>query len=172
MIKKDIKNLKLLREKLIKLAILQLDKKYIHGAHGPDDFDCAGFVWYIYNEICKIDLYLDGYGLSTTTMMMTSKYGKLTLYEEKSSFKNLSLIKPGDILFFHRQAKLDNKPKPNNKYPGHCGIFLDNNNFIHCTSRVKKVVINSLDDDIYWRDILVGYKNIADYDNSVLYCKK
>ena len=21
---------------------------YVHGKHGPDTFDCAGFVWYIY----------------------------------------------------------------------------------------------------------------------------
>ena len=42
----------------------------------------ALFGIYIYNTIIKIDLYYQGIGLSTTTKIMTSKYGKITLYEE------------------------------------------------------------------------------------------
>ena len=95
----------ILINKIIDLAYQQLEKEYIHGSHGPNDFDCAGLVWYIYHEILGIDIYESGYGISTTTKIMTSKYGKLTLYKESSLYKNLKLINKGDILLFHRQSK-------------------------------------------------------------------
>ena len=49
-----------LRNKLIKLALLQQHKLYVHGSHGPDTFDCAGFVWYVYNDVCQINIYNNG----------------------------------------------------------------------------------------------------------------
>ena len=152
----------LLREKIMKLALMQLNKKYIHGSHGPNEFDCAGFVWYVYNEIMNIDLYKGGYGKSTTTKIMTSIYGILREYEETLD-KDISLIKEGDILFFHRQSKKDNKPTEFNKYPGHCGIYLGDNSFIHC-SRTKGLVLKKDFSSDYWKRILVGSKDIiTDY---------
>lgn len=149
-----------IRWELLILSLIQKDKPYVHGSHGPDSFDCAGLVWYLYKEILNIDLYELGFGQSTTTMMMTSRYGKITLYEDCSLFKDLSNLECGDILFFHRQSKSDNIPTINNKYPGHCGIYLKANYFIHCSGRYKKVTINNLDNDSYWKNILVGSKNI------------
>lgn len=149
-----------IRWELLILALSQKDKPYVHGCHGPSSFDCAGLVWFLYNEILNIDLYELGFGISTTTMIMTSKYGKITLYEDSSLFKDLSNLDVGDILFFHRQAKNDNIPRVDNKYPGHCGLYLKDNYFIHCSGKYKKVTINNLDDDKYWRNILVGSKNI------------
>ena len=161
MINANINEEILLREKIIKLALLQLNKLYIHGSHGPNTFDCAGLVWYIYNQIFNIDIYYGGIGLSTTTKIMTSSYGKLTLYQEDSLTKNLNLIHKGDILFFHRQSLKDNEPRENNKYPGHCGIYLENNNFIHCSRPKGKVIISNFDNNIYWQKVLVASKNIV-----------
>lgn len=149
-----------LREKIIELALQQYNKIYIHGSHGPNDFDCAGFVWFIYHEILGIDIYYKGLGLSTTTKIMTSKYGTITLFEENDLNKDLSIIKKGDILLFHRQSKNDIVPKENNKYPGHCGIYLENNSFIHCSRSKGKVIINNFNDTKYWKKILVANKNI------------
>lgn len=57
MIKTDT-NIKLnTRKKLIELALNQYYKKYEHGKNGPDSFDCAGLAWYLYNEVCNINLY-------------------------------------------------------------------------------------------------------------------
>lgn len=165
MINADIYELIELRNKILFLALLQKDKPYIHGSHGPNNFDCAGLVWYLYNQILGIDLYELGYGLSTTTLMMTSRYGKITLYEDCSLFKDLSNLDVGDILFFHRQSKEDSMPKYDNKYPGHCGIYIKDNYFIHCSSKYKKVTINNLDDDLYWKKILVGSKDVIDNIN-------
>ncbi len=87
MIKKDINEI-YLREKLIKLAKLQLNKLYEHKSHGPDTFDCAGYLWYLYNIILNIDIYENRYGLSTTTKIMTSNYGKLLLFNENKDLNN------------------------------------------------------------------------------------
>ena len=150
-----------LRERIIKLALLQIDKEYRHGSFGANTFDCAGFVWYIYYEILKIDIFNGGYGLSTTTKIMTSNYGKNILFEEGNINKDLNIIKVGDILFFHRQSMNATTPKQNNKYPGHCGIYLKDNYFIHCSRSKGKVVIDNFDKDEYWKKVLVGTKDIV-----------
>lgn len=144
--------------------MLQYNKDYVHGSHGPNNFDCAGLVWYVYYNVLGIDIYNQGFGLSTTTKIMTSNYGIITLYNENSLFKDLKIIKKGDILLFHRQSKEDTIPKPDNKYPGHCGIYLGNNNFIHCSRKYKSVLINNLNKDKYWNKKLVASKNIISYE--------
>ena len=146
------------REEIIELALKQLGKKYVHGNHGPDTFDCAGFVWYIYNSLYNIDLYECGYGRSTTTKILTSKYGIIT--------DNLN---KGDILFFHRQSLKDNMPTENNKYPGHCGIYLYDNFFVHTTGNNEVMISNFFDiipnKEKSWNDILVAEKDIIADEN-------
>lgn len=149
-----------LRNQIVNLALLQHKKLYEYGKHGLDAFDCAGLVWYIYNTILNIDLYSKGYGLSTTTMLMTSKYGKLTLFQEADKIKNLNLIKNGDIIFLHTQSLKDNAPLSNNKYPGHCGIYLGEEKFIHASKPKQCVVISDFTKNDYWLKVLVGSKNI------------
>lgn len=164
MIKANINEIEL-RYKIIKLALLQYNKLYVHGSNGPDTFDCAGLVWFIYNEILNINLYENGFGLSTTTKIMTSNLGKTTLFEEDNMNKDLSLIKDGDIVFFHRQSLNDRTPKISNKYPGHCGIYLGNNNFIHASRAKMKVVISNFEKNNYWKDVLVASKDVFIDDN-------
>lgn len=149
-----------LREKLIQLALLQYQKRYEHGKTGPDTFDCAGLVWYLYYSIFVINIFRNsGYGLSTTTKIMTCNYGRLLVYKENIR-KDLCLIRNGDILFFHRQSISDNEPKIDNKYPGHCGIYLGNENFIHASRVKEKVIISNFNNNPYWNDVLVGSKDI------------
>lgn len=149
-----------LRNILLILAYYQQHKQYVHGKHGPDTFDCAGLVWFLYHEILNLNLYEQGYGLSTTTKIMTSKYGTLTLINQPCSKSALATINKGDILFFHRQSLKDTKPTVNNKYPGHCGLYLGNNSFIHCVKSQGKVVISNFNQTPYWQNILVASKNI------------
>lgn len=149
-----------LRNALLKLASYQHHKQYVHGKHGPDTFDCAGLVWFLYHEILHLDLYDQGYGLSTTTKIMTSKYGIITLYPKPCTKGNLDQINKGDILFFHRQSLADSEPKETNKYPGHCGLYLGNNTFIHCVKSQGKVIISNFHHTPYWQNILVASKNI------------
>lgn len=156
-----------IRDKIITLALEQYNKPYIWGSHGPDSFDCAGLIWYIYNKILDIDLYNNGIGISTTTQMMTSYYGLLRLYNQMDSNKDLSLIKPADIIFFHNQSLDDDIPKEDNKFPGHCGIYLSDNEFIHASKKMGRIVISSFDKKEYWKRSLVASKDIVS-DNKVL----
>ena len=157
---KPITNEEILRQKIIELALKQYKKMYVHGKHGPDTFDCAGFVWYIYHEILDIDIYKDGIGYSTTTKIMTSSYGKLVLYTENILNKNFSLINPGDIVLFHRQSLECTEPLEDNKYPGHCGIYLGDKRFIHASRRKGYITISNFDKSEYWTKKLVASKNI------------
>ena len=125
---------------------------------GADTFDCAGLIWYIFNEILDINIFEEGIGISTTTKIMTSKYGILTLYKEDDINKDISLIKSGDVLFFHKQSLKDHKPRSDNKYPGHCGIYLSSHQFIHSTRSKNGVVIGDLRKDL---NVLVGSKDIV-----------
>lgn len=153
---------KIIRSKIIKLAILQYGKEYEHGRNGPDTFDCAGLAWFLYRRLFDINIYRGGFGISTTTRIMTSPYGSLRLFNEKSLDKNLGLIKSGDILFFHRQSLEDDLPSENNYYPGHCGIYLGDNYFIQSSYIRKKVIISNFDDNPYWKQVLVGSKDVLD----------
>ena len=150
-----------IRDEIVDLALSQYHKPYMRGSFGEESFDCASLAWYIYKKILNIDIFEEGYGISTTTKIMTSKYGILTLYDENSLSKNLKLINKGDIVFLHRQSKQDCIPRINNKYPGHVGIYLGDLKFIHASGRAKKVIINSFEKE-YWNGILVGAKNIVD----------
>lgn len=147
----------LLREKIVKLALMQHHKSYVHGNHGEDSFDCAGLVWFIYQELFNINLYKNGYGLSTTTKLMTSNYGKLILFNDN---KDINIINKGDILFFHRQSMNDDMPKEDNRYPGHCGIYIGNNKFIHSLKSEGEVVISDFEKNDYWRKVLVASKDV------------
>lgn len=149
-----------LRNKIIELALLQHHKPYIHGYNGDDAFDCAGLVWFVYHEVLGLNIYEDGYGKSTTTMIMTSPKGKLILFDKEELEKDLTLIKEGDILLFHKQSLNEEKPTENNKYPGHVGIYLGDGKIIHATRKSGKVIISNLEKKPKLKEKLIGYKTM------------
>jgi len=154
----------LLRKNLVEFALEQKNKKYQWGSGGPDTFDCAGLVWYIYFSLFDIDIIENGIGISTTTQLMTSTIGNLTLYNQFdfNKYSQIELIKPGDVVFFHRQSLNDDVPKVNNRYPGHCGVYLGEDQFLHASRKKGLVVVNNLEDNTYWLKKLVASKNIID----------
>lgn len=152
----------ILREEIVNTSLNQIGKDYVHNTYGPNSFDCAGLVFYIYNLVMGINIFEDGIGKSTTTKVMTSKYGKLVLFDEEDLAKDLSLIKKGDVLFFHTQSLKDNEPKSNNKYPGHCGIYIGDDSFIHANSKIGHVATDNFNDNKKLYKRLVGFKNIID----------
>ena len=150
----------LYQKNILDFLTLQLNKPYIWGNIGPDSFDCSGLTKYIYKELFNIDIEENGYGIGDTTKQMTSSIGTLKKYIENDSHKKeyIKELEIGDLIFFHRQSLKDTTPTPNNRYPGHVGIYIGNNQFIHASSDEEKVIISPLDD--YWLKILVGSKNI------------
>lgn len=153
-------NIDLYRNNVIEYCNTFLNKKYIWGSRGPDEFDCSGFTWYIYEMLFKIDIEKNGYGIGDTTKQMTSSIGKLKEYKEDDNNKKeyIKELKPGDLVFFHRQSLEDTCPKPNNRYPGHVGIYIGDNKFIHASKDAKKIIISNFDD--YWTKVLVASKDI------------
>ncbi len=150
----------LYRKNIIDFAITFINKPYIWDAKGPDEFDCSGFTKYIYKELFNIDIEKDGYGLGDTTKQLTSSIGITTKYKKDDSNKDkyLKNINVGDLLFFHRQSLEENYPTKTNRYPGHVGIYLGNNSFIHASKDAGKIIISPLNNN-YLKQ-LVASKNI------------
>ena len=149
-----------LRENIVTLALKQINKPYIKDTYGTDSFDCAGLAWYVYKQILNINIFENGYGLSTTTKIMTSPIGNLLLMNENDNDKKIKIMEKGDILLIHRQSLKSNSPSPVNKYPGHCGIYIGNGQFIHATTKTNQVSINNIDEKNEWNEALIGLKRI------------
>lgn len=130
-----------------------------------DCFDCEQLINVVYRDLFQISIRKDGYGKSSTTKVLTSSIGnfynfsKLNIEEKK---KKIFQIQIGDILFFHTQSLDEQSPTKENWYPGHLGLYLGNQTFIHAKSSAGKVVISNLNEENYI-DILVGYKNLIPY---------
>ena len=110
-----------------KILNKQLGKKYIWGANGPKAFDCSGLSkFYVKKKKNKV---------IPRRAIAQSKKGK------KISIKN---IRKGDLLFFATTKKDEIT---------HVGIYIGKNKFIHASSAKKKVVIGSLKDPFYKKEI-------------------
>lgn len=148
------------RKNLIEFTLIQLEKPYIWGDTGPDTFDCSGLTYYIYKELFNIDINKTGYGIGDTTKQMTNNIGTLRKYKKNDSKKKnyIKDIQPGDLIFFHTQSLDENQPTPINRYPGHVGIYLGDNKFIHASSKIGKVTISELDKE--WIEKLIASRDI------------
>ena len=108
---------------IIDLAKSKLGAKYAPAQAGPDNFDCSGFVYYVFrtNDI-KVP----------RTSLSQSKIGDKLTREQ---------IQVGDLLFFDTYDR---------KHINHSGIYLGDGKFIHATSgRAYSVTISKLDTGFY-----------------------
>lgn len=149
------------RKNIVDFALIQLEKKYVWGMKGPDEFDEAGLPYYIFKELFKIDIEKDGYGSNEITKQMTNSIGHLTKYIEDDNNKEKYLvdINVGDLLFFHTKALEENQPTTSNQYPGHVGIYLGDNHFIHVSPELGYILIDELTET--WLKKLVASRDIV-----------
>lgn len=128
---------------IITEALTHLDKPYIYGTEGPSSFDCTGFTYYVYKQTFDIILKRSAYDQGHD-----DTYEKIEMIDE---------LIPGDLIYF-------NTNHYDNDLSDHAGIYLGNNEFIHCSSAKGRVIISSLSDGFYnknfsWgRRILIGGK--------------
>lgn len=119
-------------QEALELAIEQVERPYVWGGRGPNEFDCSGLITWVYkqiigrNEIFRIGNYL----IDDATMK--------DLYTWNVDLLSIYKAKPGDIVFFTNE---DEKVT-------HGGMFirlLDENTFefINASTYHKKVIINT-----------------------------
>ena len=104
------------------------------------------------------DVILDLYNefVAQQCMLQFVKSGRVAV--PRDSIENLT------ELLFNEDYK--RKPTKDNKYPGHCGIYIGDRKFIHATILKGSVVVNDLEDIIdysklkpkKWVRKLVGFK--------------
>ena len=112
-------------DKVISLAKSLLGKPYVWAAEGPNSFDCSGYTYYVFKKAANTVI--------PRTSAAQSKYGT---YVSKSN------IKIGDLVFFDTSGVNDGNVS-------HVGIYIGNNEFIHCSSSKGKVVISQLNSSYY-----------------------
>ena len=123
-------------DKLITLANSKFGAKYIYAKAGPDEFDCSGFVYFVFKT--------NGIKIPRTSRNQSQSGDKLTREE----------IKRGDILFFDTGGR---------GHVNHSGVYLGDGKFIHASSgRAKGVTISNLDKGFYPDKFRWGIRKIDD----------
>ena len=123
---------------ILKEAEKHLGKKYVHGTHGPNTFDCSGFSHYVYKQF--------GYAISPGSRI---QYTQGTKVDRKDARK-------GDLIFFTSRSSGNNV--------GHVGIIWDVDKetgtikFIHAS--IKGVRISEVEG--YYERRFVGIKRIIE----------
>ncbi len=116
-----------LRDSIVDFGMTLLGKPYVYGACSKDEFDCSGFVYYVFQHF------------------------KIQIPRSSSEFKNfgkevaIDSVKKGDILVFLSPTKNE---------IGHVGIVTDAkgmaSQFIHASSGSEmKVIISGLQQEGY-----------------------
>ena len=97
---------------------------------GARGFTCGSLVALILNQVMQeqVPLYWVSSGIEPL-YNMEYLYNEGLPGETKVEIQDLRDLQPGDVLFF--RSRLDD---PNSTVIGHCGMYLGNNEFLHCTS--------------------------------------
>lgn len=96
----------------------------IPNADGSFGFDCSGLVSYIMNTVMQKYVPTYHLGKNTTILLTTESIYNAGLPGEFIAYDvDLEDMQPGDVIFFSQSTPFN-----------HCGIYLGNNEFIHCSS--------------------------------------
>ncbi|MCL6099936.1 MAG: NlpC/P60 family protein [Bacteroidetes bacterium] len=110
------------REKVLLEVIKYLDTPYKYGGNGGKGIDCSAFTKQVYENSLSLDL-------------PRSAREQYRVGDEISKDE----LKFGDLVFFNTTRR---------SYPGHVGIYLGENQFVHA-SRKLGVTVSSLDEAYY-----------------------
>ena len=116
---------------LVKEANQYLGYPYVWGGHHPNTgFDCAGFIYWIFNNSGAASF---------------GHQGAQGLYD---SSRNVSPenARPGDVVFF--QGTIEGESGIT-----HCGLYVGNNRMIHCGNPCTYADLT----DSYWQEHFAGY---------------
>ncbi|MEF9990806.1 MAG: SH3 domain-containing protein [Romboutsia sp.] len=120
------------RTQVVNLAYSLIGTPYEWGAEGPNSFDCSGFTKYVYSK-----------ALGRSIPRVSRDQAKQGIEVFRSEYL------PGDLVYFDTDG--DN-------IVNHVGIYVGNNEFIHCSGTptdpdsVRKDNLGTA----YWKKVLVG----------------
>lgn len=126
-------------ERVINLAKTMLDIPYRFGGTTLRGIDCSAYVQRVF---AMLDIPIPRTAREQFSIGTSIDRNELTV---------------GDLVFFHTYAS----------FPSHVGIYLGDNLFIHASSFVRKVTIDSLDQGYYRKRFLGGRRLIADTTQDV-----
>lgn len=99
-----------------------IGSRYVYGTSGPHTFDCSGFTSYLYKQ----------YGIALPRT--STSQGQIGTYVDKSALTH------GDIVCFSNRS---------DRRINHVGIYVGDGNFIHASTSVRGVVMDSLYSNYY-----------------------
>jgi len=123
-----------LNEKIILLAKKFLDTPYRFGGASSIGIDCSAFVQKVYGFV----------GIKLPRSAREQFSHGYSIEKDRLSI--------GDLVFFRTYAS----------FPSHVGIYLGNNEFIHTSSKLKKVTIDSLEAPYYLKRYIGAKRLIKD----------
>lgn len=101
---------------VINLAMAQIGKPYVWGAHGPSSFDCSGLMDYVFQNAAGRSI------------------GGWTVPQESAGYSvSLSSLQPGDLLFWGAQGS---------SY--HVALYIGGGQYIHAPQPGENVKIGSM----------------------------
>lgn len=121
------------REKILFEAIKFLDTPYKYGGNSQKGIDCSAFTLQVYQNALSVDLPRSAKEQYTV--------GEKIFSEEELQF--------GDLVFFNTRRA---------SFPGHVGIYLGENQFVHA-SRSLGVTVSSLE-NAYYKKRYVGARRM------------
>lgn len=137
----DFDSLSASRQQLLTLAYSKIGCPYVHGDAGPTSFDCSGFVLWLYQQIHN--------------SRPTEHY---TVFQCRQGTRvNQDQILPGDAVYFYGSTEP----------PGHVGIYLGNDKFIHAPHTGDVVKISGLSAYVKNGGRIFCYTRFMDPDKDV-----
>ncbi len=125
------------REKVLLEVIKYLDTPYKYGGSTGNGIDCSAFTLQVYKNSLDVDL---------------PRSAREQYHDGEEISKDD--LKFGDLVFFNTQRR---------SKPGHVGIYLGENQFVHA-SRKLGVTVSSLDEE-YYRKRYMGARRIESIPN-------
>ncbi|MDU7361780.1 MAG: NlpC/P60 family protein [Propionibacteriaceae bacterium] len=99
---------------VISTALAQVGKRYVHGATGPNSFDCSGLTTYAFRQV--------GVSLPRTSRGQYSGAGRRVSTSE---------IQPGDLVFYYGG-------------PSHVGIYIGGGKIVHAANPRSGINVTGL----------------------------
>lgn len=122
------------RDIIVAACLEKLGCKYVYAHSGPDEFDCAGLVYYAYKQV----------GIKVKYSAQAQGY-----HESLGARLEATELLPGDVVCF-------NTNETDEDLSDHTGIYIGDGKFVHASSAGGKVMISDMTTGYYKRTFSWG----------------